>query len=186
MNIFAVDNSPHESAKSLCDVHVVKMILESAQMLSTAHRVLDGSKEKRLSKTGKRMVTYWVHPIPSMEDTLYKAVHVNHPCTKWVMQSSANYDWLYSHFIELCYEYSYRYNNKTHSTYEKLKEILGIHPTNLPKGSLTPFALAMQHRAWCIVKGNHVQSYRNYYKTKIKDFPMNWKKRNPPEWFYGT
>ena len=85
MNIFILDKHPVVAAQQQCDKHVVKMIVESAQMLSTAHRMLDGHVEKRLSKSGKRMINYWYHNIPEKEELLYKAVHHGHPCTVWTM-----------------------------------------------------------------------------------------------------
>ena len=74
MNIFILSEDPTKAAQLQCDKHVVKMIVESAQMLSTAHRMLDGYVEKRPSKSGKRMINYWVHPKPYKEELLYKAV----------------------------------------------------------------------------------------------------------------
>jgi hypothetical protein len=62
MNIFILDLDPVISASMLCDKHVVKMIVESAQMLSTAHRILDGKFETGLSKTGERKIKKWHHP----------------------------------------------------------------------------------------------------------------------------
>ena len=183
MNIFVLDSDPIKSAQLQCDNHVVKMIVESAQMLSTAHRMLDGYVEKRPSKSGKRMINYWVHPDTHMENTLYKAVHHAHPCTVWTMQSIANYAWHYDHFYALCIEYQYRYN-RIHSTQTKLEEILSIPPKNLNyhKG-LTPFALAMQHEPQCIHKDEPVRSYQEYYQTKQDRFKMVWSKRDVPEWF---
>ncbi len=58
MNIFVLDEDPVISAQMMCDKHIPKMIVEAAQMLSTAHRMLDGYMEKRPSKSGKRMVKY--------------------------------------------------------------------------------------------------------------------------------
>ena len=58
MNIFILDNDPVIAAQMQCDKHVVKMIVESAQMLSTVHRMLDGKMERRLSKSGKVRVLY--------------------------------------------------------------------------------------------------------------------------------
>ena len=89
MNIFVLDINPKTAAQMQCDKHVVKMIVESAQMLSTAHRMLDGYAEKRPSKSGKTMVNYWVHPRQEMEDILYKAVHHKHPCTCLLYTSDA-------------------------------------------------------------------------------------------------
>ena len=88
MNIFKLDESPVVSAKYACDKHVVKMILESAQMLCS------------------------VQP----EGTApYKRTHYNHPCTKWVRESARNYEWLLLHAYALCDEYTRRYA-KVHKT----------------------------------------------------------------------
>jgi hypothetical protein len=111
MNIFVLDESPIVSAQEQCDKHVVKMIVESAQMLSTAHRMLDGEQERRRSKSGKTMSKYWKLP-DEREGLLYKAVHMGHPCTVWSMESRANYVWHYIHFVALCDEYQYRYGKK--------------------------------------------------------------------------
>jgi hypothetical protein len=90
MNVFVLDNDPTAAAEMHCNIHVTKMIVESAQMLSTAHRMLDGSEERRPSNSGKTMSRYWVLP-DAREDTYYKAVHMHHPCTVWTMQSIENY-----------------------------------------------------------------------------------------------
>lgn len=181
MNIFILDKDPVKAAQLQCDKHVVKMVLESAQMLSTAHRMLDGHVEKRPSVSGKRMVNYWAHPDAEHENTLYKAVHFKHPCTEWTMRSNNNYNWHYTHFLALCDEYEYRYG-KPHSSGNKLKEILKTPPRNIPVHYLTPFALAMQHEPQCIFPGEPVKSYRAYYNTKQYLFKMKWSKREVPEW----
>ena len=62
MNLFILDQDPVVAAQLQCDKHVVKMIVESAQMLSTAHRMLDGSFTRRKSKSGKTMSKYWKLP----------------------------------------------------------------------------------------------------------------------------
>lgn len=182
MNIFILHENPIKAAQLQCDKHVVKMIVESAQMLSTAHRMLDGYMEKRLSKSGKRMVNYWVHPNKNLENTLYKAVHHSHPCTKWTMESLQNYIWHYEHFYALCVEYTYRYG-KTHSTETLLDEVLSIPPKNIHNNGLTDFALAMQNEPQCIHEGDPVRSYHEFYQTKQDRFKMIWSKRNVPEWF---
>ena len=180
MNIFVLDMNPKTAAQLQCDKHVVKMIVESAQMLSTAHRMLDGYVEKRPSKSGKTMVNYWVHPRQEMEDILYKAVHHKHPCTVWTQESVYNYRWHYDHFCALLEEYTYRYG-KIHST-EKLKYWLVKPPKNIPHVPFTEFKLAMKHQPQCMHEGETVRSYREYYKTK-KYFNMMWSKRGVPEWF---
>jgi hypothetical protein len=181
MNIFILDKDPEVAAQLQCDKHVVKMIVESAQMLSTAHRMLDGYVEKRPSKSGKRMINYWVHPKPYKEERLYKAVHHGHPSTVWTMESESNYIWHFDHFVALLDEYTYRYN-KMHST-EKLKELLCQPPKNISRDGLTPFKLAMADYPECIALGDPVEAYRAFYQTKQDRFKMVWTKREIPEWF---
>lgn len=182
MNIFILDENPIKAAELQCDKHVVKMIVESAQMLSTAHRILDGYTEKRPSKSGKRMINYWVHPDQFMENTLYKAVHHGHPSTVWTMESRKNYDWHYIHFIALCNEFTYRYE-KIHSTDSLLRNVLAECPKNIPVADQTPFKLAMSEYPECIALGDPVQAYRSFYQTKQSRFKMAWTKRSIPEWF---
>jgi len=75
MNLFVLNKDPVKAAQLQCDKHVVKMIVESAQMLSTAHRMLDGTLERRASKSGKTTVKYWTMP-DERENIFYKAVHM--------------------------------------------------------------------------------------------------------------
>jgi hypothetical protein len=159
---------PTEAAQMQCDKHIVKMSCESAQMLSTAHRMLDGEPD------GKR----WVHS----NELLYNVVHKNHPCTKWTMETTANYAWHYLHFVALCKEYTFRYG-KVHASFTKLNDILSFPPKNLPLGPMTEPALAMGTNPECIFPGEPVKSYRCYYKTKQARFNMTWKNRDVPSWF---
>ena len=185
MNIFYLDEDPYVAAQMCCNKHMSKMIIESAQMLSTAHRMLDGVVEKRSSVSGKRMVNYYRLP-DWRENVLYKAVHFNHPCNQWIRETSSNYDWLYQHFIGLGKEYERRYGRK-HETILKLKEPLWCIPTNLKFAKLTPPALAMQNNPECIIKDDPVKSYQNFYITKQKRFKMVWPDGEEPSWFvrYG-
>ena len=108
MNIFYLDKDPEISAKMHCDKHVVKMIIEYAQMLSTAHRMLDGKVVKKPSVSGKTMVKHY-DLYEGMDDlegemTYYRAVHFNHPCSVWTRESNKNYLYFYS-----VYEVSLQY-----------------------------------------------------------------------------
>ena len=179
MNIFILNNDPVLAAQEQCDKHVVKMIVESAQMLSTVHRMLDGTMERRPSKSGA-MIQYWKLP-DARELTMYKACHFNHPSTVWTRESSANYNWHYKHFIGLCDEYRHRYG-KVHMTEHKLKYHLRHLPNNIKDDGLTPFKLAMGSNPECISE-DAVASYRKFYETKQKKFKMAWTKRPQPEWF---
>lgn len=157
MNIFYLDESPHTAARMQCDKHVVKMILESAQMLCTAHRVLDD--------------------IPNdSPSVLYRKTHTNHPSSVWVREGHANYYWLLQHFYALCKEYTFRYD-RTHLTETKLAGLLWNMPLNIPDGS-TPIKLAMPDE---FKSDDPVKSYRDYYKSK--DIVMKWTKREAPEWY---
>ena len=180
MNIFILNEDPVIAAREQCDKHVVKMIVESAQMLSTAHRMLDGDFGKRKSVSGKTMSAYWELD-DSRENKLYKAVHMAHPCTVWTMESSANYIWHVRHFEALCDEYTYRYG-KVHATDTKLRDALCRLPDNIPLGDLTPFKLAMGSNPECMLD-DAVESYHRFYETKQKRFGMVWSKRPTPSWF---
>jgi hypothetical protein len=182
MNLFVLAKDPIEAAKLQCNAHIVKMTVESAQMLSTAHRMLDGYVEKNTSKSGKRQVDHWIHPDPFLDKVLYKAVHFKHPCTVWTMKSNNNYTWHYVHFVALCEEFTYRYG-KPHSTEVKLKEVLKQLPKNIPVGYFTPQPLAMGSNPECMNPNDIVGSYRAFYQTKQERFKMSWKKRPVPEWF---
>jgi len=181
MNIFVLSNDPAKAAQMQCDRHIIKMTLESAQMLSTAHRVLDGDQIRQRSKSGLRHVTTYRHPDSHLDQVLYKSVHVNHPCTVWTRQSSANYNWHYQHFIALCNEFTYRYG-KIHKTDRQLRFVLARLPENIPQSSeFTPMPLAMFDE--CKVSDNVVECYRNYYQTKQNKFNVQWTRRHAPDWF---
>ena len=159
MNIFYLDHSPVVSAQAMTDKHVVKMILESAQLLSTAHRVLDGQTMTTLSKNGRRLTRY---SHPTLDNVLYKSTHINHPSGVWLRESKANYLWLFEHFIALCNEYTSRYN-KIHASYTKLAHVLSSPPLNIADSSFTPIKLAMPvpyHLP------NEVEAYRMYYEAE--------------------
>lgn len=133
MNIFYLDNDPAKAAEYHCDKHVVKMILETAQLLSTTHWFFGGSAP-------------------------YRATHKNHPCSIWARESSQNYQWLHRLGVELCRVYTDRYN-KTHAT-EKVIAILKELPNGIPNTPFTTPALAMPPE---YKTNDPVESYRKYY-----------------------
>jgi len=181
MNIFALSPVPEIAAKWHCDKHVVKMIVESGQMLSTAHRMLDGTETRRRSASGKTMSKYW-QLNDKREDVLYKAVHMGHPCTVWTMQSHKNYKWHYLLFEKLCKEYTYRYN-KIHATETKLLDSLKALPKNITKRAMDAWPLAMGSNPECMNSADPIDSYQKFYQTKQTRFSMVWTKRNTPHWF---
>ena len=160
MNIFYLDRDPKTAAQMHCDRHVIKMILESAQMLSTAHRVLD--TDLYADKVG-----------------LYKMAHKNHPSTIWVRSSDEHYKWLYKLMLSLMEEYTYRYG-KHHAT-ERLIEPLRVVPFFIQKMGFTDPPQCMPD--YC--KGDDtVLSYQTYYIVEKSGF-ATWKSRAVPEWFNG-
>lgn len=183
MNIFVLDVDPVKAAQLQCDKHVVKMIVESAQMLSTAHRMIDGTLTNELSNNGRK-VKRWVLN-DDRENMLYKAVHMNHPCTVWTRSTSGNYNWHYSHFVALCDEYTYRYG-KVHATDKLLRDALAKTPQNITNHNITQFRLAMNSQPQCMIPEDPVQSYRMFYQTKQGRFSMAWTNRSKPEWFVRT
>ena len=184
MNRFIIEASPEECARSLCDSHVVKMVLEEGQMLSTVHRVVDGKEITGKTKSGRNQ-KQWVLP-DRRESTLYKACHVNHPCTIWARETTANYKWAVDFFEAVSKEYTWRYE-KNHATHFKLSRFLKNPPNNIDRSlELTPFPLAMGAAPHCIDEENPIQSYRDYYWSKRDNFDMVWTKRDKPSWFKST
>ena len=176
MNIFYLSNDVHECAEMHVDKHCVKMVLEYAQLLSTAHRVLDGTLSTSVSKTGRKQTRY-VLP-DNREYLLYKSTHINHPSAIWVRQSDANYSWLFKMFGALMDEYHFRYN-KIHAS-EQLFNILSYQPKNIMKDNFTEPTPAMPDEIK--IAGDSIASYKNYY-IKNKSHLASWKKRSVPVWF---
>lgn len=181
MNIFYLDRNPVQAARDHLDKHVVKMILEYAQLLSTAHRVIDGKETIVLSKSGRKKKVWQLND--ERDQLLYAATHVNHPSAVWARQSAVNYDYLYALFISTCDEYTYRYG-KVHLTDTKLRKALHQIPKNIPNDQQTRVWLgptpAMPDE--CKVIGDHIASYRKYYIDKKADM-AKWTNREPPQWF---
>ena len=152
MNIFILDTDPKNAAMMLCDKHVVKMIVETAQMLCTVAYQLK-------------------HDVP------YKPTHVKHPCTLWAGESLSNWNWLIDHGLAMCKEYTRRYNrvHKSQAVIEYCRDS-NIGPV-VNKG-LTPFRLAMPEQYKC---DDPVKSYRDYYIGEKSRF-AKWKTSQPHWW----
>jgi len=182
MNIFYLDKDPIEAAKQSCDKHVVKMIVESAQMLSTAHRMIDGNLYTDKTKAG-RNIKRWKHPNPNMEKTLYKACHTGHPSTVWVMESAYNYHWLYKHMMALNTEFKMRYGHiLDHKTIQLLEGALMYPPKNISLNTIaTDPPPAMPD--YCKIPGDSVASYKKYYIYEKQRF-ATWKSPSTvPAWY---
>jgi len=193
MNIFVLHRSPVISAQMACDKHVVKMILETAQMLSTVARDKHGilgsvkylDKEGNVKTRERPLISalgeysgMWEH---ERNPNVYWDVHHKHPCTTWTGENSANWAWLCKHGIALAKEYTFRYG-KTHSSETVIRTIyrkrLG------PKGIIwltgqTPFAQAMPDQ---YKNSDPVKAYRDYYIGEKHEF-ARWTKRDTPKWW---
>lgn len=153
MNIFVLDLEPAEAAAYHCDKHVIKMILETAQMLCTAHH-------------------FFAHQAP------YRPTHQNHPCSVWVRNGAENYRWTCDLGMALCSEYERRYQ-KQHKTESVLQWCREHIPSELPDVSLTPFAQAMpaQYR-----RADAVEAYRDFYIHEKSQF-ATWRHSQTPFWW---
>jgi hypothetical protein len=178
MNIFYLDNDPKLCAKMHNDKHVVKMILEYAQLLSTAHRVIDGVlTTDRGGTAGRKRTTYILSD--NRDAMLYRATHINHPSAVWVRKRESHYRWLFSLWIELMEEYTYRYG-KVHAS-ARLISFLNKPPTNIEYGGgfdePTP-AMPDDYK----VVNDSIASYRTYYlNDKVK--MSRWTNSPMPTWF---
>ena len=152
MNIFVLDKNIEKCAEYHCDQHVVKMILESVQMLCTA-----------LNKKGI--------------STPYKSTHVNHPCVLWVGQSFDNFSWLKNLAVALNNEYLFRFEKKSgHKSVSVLNEISNY---KFESRGLTEFAQAMPEKY--MVPGDPIKAYRQFYVGEKLAF-AKWTKRVIPYW----
>lgn len=170
MNIFYLSDSPDECASWHIDKHTTKMCIEYAQLLSTAHRLLDGTPHVL---TTPRKKTIWTLP-DAREAVLYKATHPNHPSCIWTRQSDANYVWLYTLWTSLLTEYTHRYG-KVHGC-AKLRDALNAVPTNIPRQPFTEPPAAMPDAC---KRATIIESYQEYYRTHKRSF-ASWKHRNVP------
>ena len=177
MNIFHLDNDPIVAAQMMCDKHVVKMVTEYGQLLSTAHRVLDGELYLDKTKNG-RNIKRWRLKEDARQNDLYKASHVNHPSNIWTRENDKNYRWLFKHFQATAKEYEKRYG-RVHATYDKLGGYLWFAPHNIKQTvTTTKFAQAMPE--YC-KREDPVEAYRFYYIKEKVGF-ATWK-TTTPTWF---
>ena len=189
MNVFVLSRCPYLSARWQCDKHVVKMTLESAQMLSTVIRNSLGitGQTKYLDKEGNEklrtrslLLEYgeydgmWDH---ERNPHVYWGVHHKHPCTLWTGRSLDNWSWHIEHALELASEFRKRYGKK-HKSQKVIEWVSELNP-DLHNIGLTRFALAMPDE----YKGKSVvESYRRYYINEKRYF-AKWKNSTPPIWW---
>lgn len=177
MNIFYLSHNPKDCAEMHCDRHVVKMIIEYAQLLSTAHRICDGDEYTDLTANGRKIKRWRLND--DRELRLMKASHINHPSNIWTRANHLNYRWLYDMWCHLLDEYTHRYG-KVHAC-ARLRDILVRQPDNISIGLReTEPTPAMPDD--CKILNNSLASYHKYYNEKKTHF-ARWTKRSPPEWY---
>lgn len=156
MNIFYLHYIPMICAQMHVDKHVVKMILETTQLLFGVWHMVD--------------------PDHRLYTPVYRLTHKNHPCSKWARASVANYAWLCELGLALCCEYTYRYG-RTHKCEAYLVDLRRNVPP-LASHDFTPLPQAMPDH----FRGNKsISAYRRYYATDKKRL-HSWKKRPSPRW----
>lgn len=158
MNIFYLARDPRVCAQYHCDKHVVKMILETAQILTAVH-----------------------YHYGNGEGMTYKCTHANHPSTLWAGDSSTNYSWLWHLGYELCKEYTVRYG-KRHKCQDMFEDVrqLECRPRGMPSLNWTPPPQCMPDE----YKNRHstINAYRAYYLGNKRRF-AKWSVRSIPSWW---
>jgi hypothetical protein len=166
MNIFFLDKTPKKSARYLCDKHVPKMLLESAQMLSTAVR-----KYEEFTQT------------TPLSAPIYKSAYPNHPMTKWVSTSKNNFNWALENAVWIDDEYRRRFN-KIHKSFDVIQNIIDFElDAHIPDGKFTepPQCMPDEYK-----HKNYVTAYRQYYAGDKVRFAKWERGRNEPKWFKKT
>ena len=158
MNIFAIHESPVAAARQLCDAHVNKMILETAQIMSTVHYLHDEHK-----------------------DWMYKPTHKHHPSVRWAAENNCNYGWLWYHWRDMSAEFMRRFK-KPHASWVKLGYRTEYPPMRMKQTQTqTPFALAMpdQYKFF----DSPVDCYRAYYAAEKSTQPwFKYTNAQVPDW----
>ena len=167
MNIFVLDLNPTLAARMHCDKHIPKMCVEAAQMMASALR-RHGATDDQMPLTKK--------------GTPYKGGYHHHPCTLWVGDSRANFEWLAAHAVALSFEYWFRFKKK-HACAGPIKNMVFL-GNLIPEGELTPFAQAMPDE---YKHEDAVTAYRAYYHSKVHSKGgVHYRHTSPPDWWRGA
>jgi hypothetical protein len=173
MNIFVLDEDPAKAARDLCNKHVVKMLIESAQILSTVYRLAMEERENLPAKDAE------------MYSRLYKATHIHHPVTQWVRSSIHNTDWLWQHLLAIESEYNARYNPRREKQHKAGAVIRALSGHRL-KGHgdwrfHTPFVQCMPEQYQS--QDDAVTAYRAFYRGEKARFAKWQPHAAEPSWW---
>ncbi len=182
MNIFVLDENPIEAARMHCDKHCNKMIVEHAQMLTTAYySTLGISRKKEIPEKQEfvnEMFRGWPRRNTDGTEWHYAITHVNHPCTIWTRESISNFNWLLDCTDALCSEFERRWKHP-HSI-KKIVNWMRQNPPKLPLLGFTSFAQAMPE---CFRGVNPIEAYRKYYGMKTTYMKVEWRYTETPNWW---
>lgn len=194
MNIFVLHPNQHKAARWHVDKHVVKMLLETTQLLYTAHWVLfypelqTYKSAVALSRAQKKLeVPEYMWQAPDCEasgEPGYRPCHVWHPCAKWARASSDNYLWLAKLGLELAKEFTFRFK-KEHSCEKHIKWLYDNLPLDIEMGPILNFAIAMDNQYK--ISKDPIVCYRHFYRTsKAERGLIKYTGRNMPHFLRGT
>jgi hypothetical protein len=159
MNIFLLNNKINKSVQMLHDKHVVKMVLETTQLLSSVHHILES---------------------PADKSKIYKVTHKNHPCAVWARYSNLTYNWLIEYGLAICAEYTHRFRkiHKSQAVIEYMKEVdtSTLWSSTKDKWMEHPKCMPDKYKVNC-----PVQSYINYYIAE-KLVSFKYTNRECPKW----
>jgi len=183
MNLFYLDKDLDKCAEYHVDKHVVKMILEAAQIICTNLTIdhLFGFVPDKINSEQNKMLSEFrkEQKVLPQEQRLFKYLPTmqNHPSTIWARSSLDNFEWTFCYAMALADEYTYRYG-KVHKTAELLRTL--PEPKHIQRVGFTTFGLAMPDELKDY--DNPIQSYRNYYMLDKGTF-ASWSHREKPSWW---
>ena len=188
MNIFVLDTDPRAAALYHCNKHVLKMILETGQMLCTSHWMHHlWNADKSLSDFKRvRDAQGWLYEnVPKKEQPPWKLTHARHPCTRWVSENVSNYGWTLTLGESLLTQYTVRYNKK-HSTYYVFEWLRENYPPGIADGYITnhPVCMNDEYKVYDSY-GNisAVDSYKQYYILDKSRFAKWEPHARTPTWY---
>ena len=190
MNIFVLHPNPRKAARWHVDKHVIKMLLETCQLLYTAHWALfyeelcKCKSAVALSKAQKQLeVPEYMWQAPECHTTMepsYRPCHINHPCSVWARKFSGNYLWLAELGMELAREYRFRFK-KIHSCEEHINWLFDNLPLTIPMKIRHDFPIAMAEEYR--ISKDPIRAYRHFYRTSKKERGLiHYTARHVPHW----